>query len=284
MTLVDPSKWINPREDTLAMFVLTPDPRASFVRPQRQVADYLPACGAQCWSTEAESDVLLRWYSRVEPDALLRHGVDAQGEGVRATSTWSTLQRVCDVLDVSTFKIARWWATEAMDVPDNPGSVPGLRIRPLRRARGITLVRLLELTGVSVATLSRFERGVTASRLLVDRPGRDGDDYSDRDQVLSSLPLARALGFADLEALRAACGGQREEDDADDDPALLWTPTVCRMLPSWTANWWRAGALHRAKAAGRGGEDRAGKTVLRVPSDLRVEPAGVDGQWTFRIG
>ena len=60
MALVDPSMWIDPREDPLAMFVLTPNPRAGFVKPQRQVADYLPACWAQCWSTEAESDVLLR--------------------------------------------------------------------------------------------------------------------------------------------------------------------------------------------------------------------------------
>lgn len=145
----------------------------------------------------------------------------ARIERGQQTPSWSTFERICEVLAVSTITIARRWTIEAMDVPDHVGSVPGLGIRPLRRARGLTLVRLSELTGVSVSTLSRFERGITASRLLVDRPGWEGRRFSDRDQVLSSRPLAKALGFDDLAGLRAACDDPGEGEDDDDYPPML---------------------------------------------------------------
>lgn len=87
MALVDPSLWIDPREDPGARFMLTPDPAAGFQKPQRQLADYLAACWAQCWSTEAESDVLLRAYSRVELDQASRRNKVPQEEGIRATTT-----------------------------------------------------------------------------------------------------------------------------------------------------------------------------------------------------
>lgn len=67
--------------------MLTPDLVAGFQKAQRQLADYLPPCWAQCWSTEAESDVLLRAYSRVELDAETRRNKFPQEEGIRATTT-----------------------------------------------------------------------------------------------------------------------------------------------------------------------------------------------------
>lgn len=45
-----------------------PDLKAGFQKSQRQLADHLSACWAQCWSTEADSDVLLRAYSGVDLD------------------------------------------------------------------------------------------------------------------------------------------------------------------------------------------------------------------------
>jgi hypothetical protein len=87
MALVKPSLWIDPREDPCAQFVLTPALEAGFQKPQRQLADYLSACWAQCWSTEAESDVLLRAYSRVELDPETRRNRFPQEEGIRATTT-----------------------------------------------------------------------------------------------------------------------------------------------------------------------------------------------------
>lgn len=87
MALVQPSVWIDPREDPCARFQMTPDMKAGFQKPQRQLADYLSACWAQCWSTEAESDVLLRAYSRVELDADTGRNKVPDEEGVRATTT-----------------------------------------------------------------------------------------------------------------------------------------------------------------------------------------------------
>ena len=85
--LGDPSLWIDPREDPCARFMLTPNPVAGFQKPQRQLADYLSACWAQCWSTEAGSDVLLRAYSRVELDPETRRNKFPEQEGIRATTT-----------------------------------------------------------------------------------------------------------------------------------------------------------------------------------------------------
>lgn len=87
MALVAPSLWIDPREDPCARFMLAAHPAAGFRKPQRQLADYLSACWAQCWSTKAESDVLLRAYSRVELDRNTRRNKDPLGEGVRTTTT-----------------------------------------------------------------------------------------------------------------------------------------------------------------------------------------------------
>ena len=86
LVLVKPSLWIDPREDPCATFVLTPKP-GSGPRPQRPVADYLAACWAQSWSYEANSDVLLRAYSRVVLDPLIQRNTTPAEEGVRVTTT-----------------------------------------------------------------------------------------------------------------------------------------------------------------------------------------------------
>lgn len=56
-------------------------------KAQRQLADYLTACWAQCWSYEANSDVLLRAYSRVVLDPIIKRNTTPAEEGVRVTTT-----------------------------------------------------------------------------------------------------------------------------------------------------------------------------------------------------
>ena len=87
LAMVQPSLWIDPREDPCARFMLAPDPKAGFRKDQRQLADYLSACWAQCWSMEAESDVLLRAYSRVELDPETKRNKTPAEEGIRVTTT-----------------------------------------------------------------------------------------------------------------------------------------------------------------------------------------------------
>jgi hypothetical protein len=88
ITLVQPSLWVDPREDPCATFRLTPQPGSACTkRNQRALADYLSACWAQCWSYEADSDVLLRAYSRVVLDPIAQRNSTPAEEGVRVTTT-----------------------------------------------------------------------------------------------------------------------------------------------------------------------------------------------------
>jgi len=86
LVLVKPALWIDPREDPCAMFFLQPQSGAQR-RAGRQMADYLAACWAQCWSYEADSDVLLRAYSRVVLDPLIERNTTPAEEGIRVTTT-----------------------------------------------------------------------------------------------------------------------------------------------------------------------------------------------------
>ena len=118
---------------------------------------------------------------------------------------WPNLERLCDHLGVSVAGLARRWLQDSFDQPTNPVASPRLGLRALRQAKGLTLVELAGLSGVSAATLSRFERGLTASRLLARRVGGAGMDPDDRDVVLVNARVAAALGMADAAALRQAC-------------------------------------------------------------------------------
>jgi hypothetical protein len=87
LTLVKPSMWIDPREDICKKFFMTPQLEAGFKKAGRQLSDYLSECWAQCWSYEADSDVLLRAYSRVIIDPIAQRNTTPSEEGVRVTTT-----------------------------------------------------------------------------------------------------------------------------------------------------------------------------------------------------
>ena len=118
---------------------------------------------------------------------------------------YPTLDRLCAELAIWTSSVAPRWVADEVDLPSNPVVAPGLGLRALRLARGITLVEMARLAGVAPATLLRFERGMTASRLLTRRIGGPGVAFEDRDLVLHSDTLAKELGLPDSGALHAAC-------------------------------------------------------------------------------
>jgi hypothetical protein len=105
LALVKPSLWIDPREDLCAKFLMSPQLGADFQKPPRQLSDYLSESWAQCWSYEADSDVLLRAYSRVILDPIAQRNTTPSEEGVRATTTarrlikamnkWAITQKDC---------------------------------------------------------------------------------------------------------------------------------------------------------------------------------------------
>jgi hypothetical protein len=87
LALVKPSMWIDPREDLCSKFFMEPKLGAGFNKQGRELSDYLSECWAQCWSYEADSDVLLRAYSRVILDPIARRNTTPAEEGVRVTTT-----------------------------------------------------------------------------------------------------------------------------------------------------------------------------------------------------
>lgn len=87
LALVKPSMWIDPREDLCSKFFMEPRLGAGFQKQGRQLSDYLSECWAQCWSYEADSDVLLRAYSRVVLDPIAQRNTTPAEEGVRVTTT-----------------------------------------------------------------------------------------------------------------------------------------------------------------------------------------------------
>lgn len=118
---------------------------------------------------------------------------------------WPTLDRLCGALGIDPYLVAPRWSADAYDVPTDPGAVPGLGLRALRRKRGLSMEALSEASGVSVSTFSRFERGLLVSRLLGRRKDQPGVLISERDHVLENDRVASALGCTDSAALRAAC-------------------------------------------------------------------------------
>jgi hypothetical protein len=96
LALVKPSMWIDPREDLCSQFFMEPQLGAGFQKSGRQLSDYLSECWAQCWSYEADSDVLLRAYSRVLLDPIAQRNTTPSEEGVRVTTTARRLIALMD--------------------------------------------------------------------------------------------------------------------------------------------------------------------------------------------
>ncbi len=71
LTLVKPALWPDPREDPCSTFVL--ESQSNPKRRQQLLSAYLAPCWAQCWSYEADSDVLLRAESMLVKLAIFRH-------------------------------------------------------------------------------------------------------------------------------------------------------------------------------------------------------------------
>lgn len=113
-----------------------------------------------------------------------------------------TLMRICGALELRLVGLVPAWDRPEDDVPSLDDPLFGYRIRRRRRELGIRLEDAAAAAGISIATLSRFERLGSASAALLtpvyaDDP--EGEVFLDNDG------LARALGFEDTAALHAYC-------------------------------------------------------------------------------
>jgi len=87
LTFVQPSLWEDPFEDPCVHVMVQRN------GAQKELAPHLRQAWAQCWSYEADSDVLLRAYSQVDLHPLANRNRDPAREGVRVTTTTRKLLR-----------------------------------------------------------------------------------------------------------------------------------------------------------------------------------------------
>ncbi len=94
------------------------------------------------------------------------------------------------------------WEPSEIDSP-----LVGPRIRERRRKCRISLASLASAAGVTEATMSRFERGLTTSRSICEESdGERGEPVS----KVTNVGIAHALGFVDLIELQAYCDERRD--------------------------------------------------------------------------
>lgn len=125
---------------------------------------------------------------------------------------WPTLKRLCDALGQSDFALAPRWSNDADYVPTSPEVAPGVGLRAVRKARGMTMAGLSAASGVSIATLSRYERGLVNSRTLGRRARGHHDRGEAQNIAIRDDLVATALGYDSAEALWTACAGIGGED------------------------------------------------------------------------
>jgi hypothetical protein len=109
LVLVDPDRWEDPFEQVERVFQVV-DTRTNpwtMTIVNRRTYPY-----AQSWSMVHASDTLLRAYSRVQKDPILRRNTDPRNEGVRVRTT---ARRLCEEFDR--------WARDRDDVSMFVGAV-----------------------------------------------------------------------------------------------------------------------------------------------------------------
>lgn len=111
-----------------------------------------------------------------------------------------TLVRLAEALDVSLEEFCPIWQEIEASRPTSGTECLGVGFRIVRRSAKISLRRAAAVGSVSVATLARFERGITA----VPRGIAKRSEFSN-SPVLTSLALAQLFGFKDAAELTSAC-------------------------------------------------------------------------------
>jgi transcriptional regulator with XRE-family HTH domain len=119
-----------------------------------------------------------------------------------------TLGRIATALSVPLFVLAPTWEDAEHARPKSGTEHPGVGLRTIRRDRKLTIAALAEATGLSVSTISRFERGLHATRKLTCTDA-SGTSYKDQIGIIST-ELAAALGYASAADLTRACAAIEE--------------------------------------------------------------------------
>lgn len=157
----------------------------------------LDAVPTDLGATIADARRARRWsQDRLAARARVSRASVYRLEADRRPSRADTVFRVAHALELNMRDLVPLWPE--WQVVDGVGHGPRTRAR--RRALGLSLAELAAVAGVSEATLSRHERGVGASPMLVQATGDEHWACNDA--------LAQALGFADADVFDEFCRGQ----------------------------------------------------------------------------
>lgn len=133
--------------------------------------------------------------ARIKAKTLARH------EQGRQRPSEPVLRRLATALGVQISDLAPGWRNDDLNRLTTRTEHPGIGLRLLRKEWGVSLEAAAQAAGVSAGTLSRFERGMHASRKLARRV----EDPIDGRLALTSDALAQLLRFEDAETLTYAC-------------------------------------------------------------------------------
>lgn len=114
-----------------------------------------------------------------------------------------TLKSLASALGMRLEPLAPEWAGVDDEMPSTGREAPGMAVRVLRRAAGLTMVEVAARMGISVSTLSRFERGLHAPRRVTSVGG--AGTLTSNDLAITDEELADALGFDSAAELTRRC-------------------------------------------------------------------------------
>ncbi|MBX7536650.1 helix-turn-helix domain-containing protein [Qipengyuania sp. GH1] len=114
-----------------------------------------------------------------------------------------TLRRISHALQVSIGLLAPHWAADDLERIQAGTEHLGVGLRQIRKSQQISLAEAAAFAGISVSTLSRFERGFIGEGSLAKL--RRADDRLVERLTFVSEPLAKLLGFETAAELTKAC-------------------------------------------------------------------------------
>lgn len=136
-------------------------------------------------------------------DAAIAPNTLARIERGDQLPTEETLRRIADALGMPLGLLAHDWAADELERITTGAEHLGVGLRQLRIGRSITLAEAAGTAGVSVSTLSRFERALHGEGKLAKLCSAQGR-MTERLMLVSD-PLAKLLGYGSAAELTDAC-------------------------------------------------------------------------------
>lgn len=132
-----------------------------------------------------------------------------------------TLRAVAAALGLRLGQLAPLWAEDEGERVISGAVAPGVAVRVLRIRRGLTQADVAAAAKISVATLSRFERGLHAPRGITALGDRANGAAGRDCLAITSGKMARVLGFETPFELTRACAMIEADDQSGLAPSAV---------------------------------------------------------------